>query len=395
MSGDAPELELAIERLAAGGDGVGRLCDGRVAFVPFSAPGDRLHVRVVETHARFVRAEIVALLASSPHRTTPQCVVFGECGGCRWQHLDYQTQLEAKRGIVADALARVGRIASPKAIEIVASPSPYAYRGRTRVLARAGRVGYRRARSNELCAVRSCPVLLPALDRALGALAAQPSADGEWELVAGASGDVRQTRVSAPAPSAAPARGAERVAPRAEDAALRISPLVFVQSNALLVDALVRAVVEAAGSGERALELFAGAGLFTLALAPRFARIVAVESDADAAGDLARNLRDGGIVHARVVEARAEAWLAQISGKPPPDVIVLDPPRRGLAQGGAAALAALRARRIVYVSCDPATLARDLGVLISARWRLVRAHAFDLFPQTPHVEAIAVLEREA
>ncbi len=397
MRAAPPVLELSIDALAAGGDGVGRGPDGRVVFVPFAAPGDRLRVRVIEERARFARGEIEAVLEPGADRVTPACAVFGRCGGCAWQHVAYAAQVDAKRAILGDALARIARLGAPPAIEFTASPAAYGYRGRARVLVSRGQVGFRQRRAHAVCAVTSCPLLLPALDRALGALAAAPPAgDGEWELAAGSDGRVRVAPLDAAARRRPAAReaGPDPIELVAAGERIRVSPGVFAQAHALLLDALAEALLEAAGTGDTVLELHAGAGFFTLGLARRFARVVAIESDPDAIRDLAGNVAAAGLRQVRVVEARVEAWLA--GGEADTlgaDVVVLDPPRGGIGALAAAALARSPARRLAYLSCDPATWARDLAVLLSQDWRLARVHGFDLFPQTPHVEALAVLER--
>jgi 23S rRNA (uracil1939-C5)-methyltransferase len=384
-SGDP--VELRIDALSAGGDGVGRLADGRVVFVPLTAPGDRVRARLASLRPRFARAELEEVLEPGPSRVAPRCPVFGVCGGCAWQHVAYEAQCEAKRAIVEDALRRIGRLAPPP-VTFRASPEPYAYRSRTRVLVERGRVGYRRRKSHALCAVESCPVLTPPVDAALRALAdAPPKGDGEWELAAAASGVAVH-----------PVRGAGKPVEIAVDGgSLRASPGVFFQAHAGLHEALVEAVAEDAGAGGLALELFAGAGFFTLRLARAFARVVAVEAQAEAAEDLRHNLARAGCEAVRVVEARVEAALEapDLLGGERPDVVVLDPPRAGLAPGAAERIAALAPRRIVYLSCDPATHARDLAVLTAPGFALERVQAFDLFPQTPHVEALARLGRVA
>jgi 23S rRNA (uracil1939-C5)-methyltransferase len=381
------EHPLAIDALAAGGEGVGRDATGRVVFVPFAAPGDRLRVRVVEEHERFARAEIEAVLEAGPDRVEPPCPVFGECGGCAWQHVAYPAQLAAKREILADALARIGGI-EVDAIEMVASPQPYAYRGRARLLARGGRIGFRCRRSHEPCPISRCPLLVPPLDAALAALASRGDlADGEWELAIGSDGAVRTTSLAAP-------EDAARITLAVLGERVEISPGAFAQANALLLEPLARHVVEAAGEGGEALELFAGAGFFTLALARRFARLTAVESDPRAVVDLARNLRAASLRHVRVVEAKSETVLADAAAqRVVPEVIVLDPPRGGVGPRAGRDLARIRARRVVHVSCDPATLARDLRELVQRGFVVTRITGFDLFPQTSHVEAVAVLDR--
>lgn len=368
------EHEVRIERLAAGGDGVGRLADGRVVFVPWTAPGDRAHVVVEEEHRRYARARLVALVEAGPGRADPVCPVFGECGGCTWQHLTYETQLAAKRTIVRDALRRLGGVDLTEEVSVVPSPAAYGYRSRARVLVRGGRVGYRRRRSHALCTVERCPVLTPKLEAKLARLARRrPRRDGEVELFEG------RVRV-----------GADE---------LRVSSGVFAQSNGLLVGALAEAVARAAAPPfarrGSALELFAGVGTFTLPLARRFERVEAVEGSARAADDLRANLAGAGLRNVDVrVEAVETALAKRADGGAAPDCVVLDPPRKGLVGGGAASLAALGAPRLVYVSCDPATLARDVAVLAEVGgYRVARVQVFDLFPQTAHVETLALLER--
>jgi tRNA/tmRNA/rRNA uracil-C5-methylase (TrmA/RlmC/RlmD family) len=382
------EVTLTIDSLAAGGDGIGHAPDGRVVFVPFTAPGDRVVVAIEPGAKRYARGRVVALQEAGPARTDPLCAVFGSCGGCAWQHVDYAAQVAAKRRILSDALVRIGGFELSEGPALTPCPSPYAYRGRTRVVVAQGRVGYRRRRSHAVCATARCPILVPALDEALAALAAQPPhEDGEWELAAGLAGEVRVT------PLGEREATGSRIALMAGADRIERSPGVFAQSNQLLLDALAGAVWRASRTGARVIELFAGAGFFTLGLARRFEQVVAVEGEPLAARDLARNLEQAGLRNVEVVTEPVERALAgrlQRGG----DAIVLDPPRTGLPQGFAGRIAALGACRVVYLSCDPATLARDLSEIAAAGYRLAHVEGFDLFPQTPHLEALAVLEQE-
>jgi 23S rRNA (uracil1939-C5)-methyltransferase len=379
-------VELRIESLAAGGDGVGHLPDGRIVFVPFTAPGDRVRVRLVESRARFARARVDDLLEAGPARATPVCPVFGSCGGCAWQHVAYAAQLEAKRSILVEALRRIGGLREPGPIQIVPSPSEYAYRARARVRVEAGRVGYLRRRSHALCPVRRCPVLVPELEERLRELAADPPAqDGEWELASGAAGVRAAPVASERAPRIELEVGGRRIG---------VSSGVFAQSNALLLEELAARVGAAAGSGRLAVELFAGAGFLTVGLAQRFDRVVAVEGDPAAVRDLHANLAGAGSTRVEVVGESVERALARLAGLRP-DALVLDPPRSGLPRGAAAEVAAVEPSRIVYLACDPATLARDLAELCARGYALHAALGIDLFPQTPHLEALATLERES
>jgi len=379
-------LELRIESLAAGGEGVARDPEGRVVFVPDTAPGDRVRVRLVQERRRFARGLVEALLEPGPQRTAPVCAVYGECGGCTWQHVAYPAQVEAKARILRDALERIGHVAAPS-VAVEPSPGPYGWRRRARVLAAGGRVGFRRRRSHALVATARCPVLVPELERGLAGLFASPPArDGEWELLAGEGGSVRAASL------AARGRGGAATVAVGDDR-LRVSPGVFVQSHHELLPRLVDAVAEAAGAGGTAVELHAGAGFLTLALARRFRRVVAVESHPAAARDLVHNVRAAGLAEGvEGVEARVEDWLADPERLPRrPGAVVADPPRAGLPRGAPEALAAASPARIVLVSCEPATLARDVAAFAARGYTLRRVRGFDLFPQTPHVEAVAEL----
>ena len=400
-------FECQIESLAAGGDGVARAPDGRTLFVPFAAPGDRLLVRVVEDHSRFARGEIEALLAAGESRTAPACPAFGTCGGCSWQHVRYEDQLAAKARILREALRRIGRLEVPDDVPVTPSPTPYHYRTRARVLVRGRAVGYRARRSHRLCPVARCPVLEPALEKKLAELAAAPPPPGEWEIASGDAAEARVARVGPLTRAGRRARaGGPEVAFEGAGGRVRISPGVFAQANAALLAPLCDAVCRAATGVSRgrrlALELYSGAGTFTLPLARHFERVVAVESAPAAVRDLRVNARAASLpidVRARPVEA---ALAGSDLGPPePPDVVVLDPPRAGLSDAAASQLARLGTEAIVYVSCDPATLARDLRRLCeragpdgAPRYALSSVRGFDLFPQTPHVEALAVLRAD-
>jgi 23S rRNA (uracil1939-C5)-methyltransferase len=383
------ELPLTIERLAAGGEGVAHAADGRVVFVAGTAPGDRVRARVVEEHPKWLRAEVIELEAPGPGRTEPRCPLFGRCGGCAWQHLDYAVQLAAKAEILRDALVRIGGL---KPGELAVEPSPpYGYRGRARVGVARGVVGYRRLRSHALEPAAACPVLVPELERALAALASDPPArDGEIELCAGDDG-----RVRAWGPGGL-LHGEAALAIDAGPARIAVSPGVFFQGNARVRGALLQAVLDAAGGGRRALDLCAGAGFFSFGLAERFAEVLAVESSPPAARDLRRNVEANGAKNVRVECAPLERFLAGPAARAfGADALVVDPPRTGLGAALARDLAAAAgaATRVVYVSCAPATLARDLAVLAGEGLRLRALRGFDLFPQTAHVEAVAVLNR--
>jgi 23S rRNA (uracil1939-C5)-methyltransferase len=306
---------------------------------------------------RFARAEIEEILAPGSGRREPPCVHALRCGGCSWLHLDEEVQLGARVEILRDALVRIGRIAALPAIEVLRSPQAFGYRARARVAYGAGKIGFRARRSNDIIDVEHCAVLAPGAQRALEKLRAEPPCgSGEREI-----------------------RAFDATA-----AGLEVRPQAFFQANAALWEAWPQRVGELCGNGSLALELYAGVGFFTLELERRFARVIAVEG-AESARDLARNTR------AQVFQMSVERFVGRELSALAPDVVLLDPPRGGCAPSVVDALCASRAPRLVYVSCDPATLARDVANLARTH-RIARVILVDAFPQTHHIEAIVTLE---
>jgi 23S rRNA (uracil1939-C5)-methyltransferase len=385
-------LELRIESLAAGGDGVAHDPQGRVLFVPLTAPGDLVRVHVRVSRKRFARGEVLEILEPGPSRTKPGCSAFPTCGGCAWQHVAYSEQVAAKATIVAEALERIGRLGVTE-VPITASPSVWGYRNRARLVQEGDGLGYRMRRSHSVCVVKKCPVLEPELEAALSR--ELPPWEGEepreWEIVTGSGGSVRARPVD---DEVLP--GVDAVEMQVGDDRLRISQGVFAQGNAGLLAPLAQAVVrEATGAdaSTSALELYAGAGLFTLGLARHFDCVWAVESHPGAVADLRVNLERSGATNVDVREGSVEEVLPRLQVHAP-DTLVLDPPRAGVSSEALERIQELQARRVVYLSCDPATLARDLGRLRDGGYQLQHVEAFDLFPHTPHVEALATLTLE-
>ena len=397
-------LELAIDSLAFGGDGVGRDADGRVVFVPLAAPGDRVEVALSEEKKGFARGEILRVLASGPLRVAPPCPVFGSCGGCQWQHVSYPAQLAAKAEIVARALrAEAGAVLEPA----LGSPATYGYRRRVRLTMRPGHdggppvLGFRARRSHEVVDVKSCPLCEPGLNAALAAVRDRlVPALGRPCTIELLAGDRVHVAVDVGGPEAEAAAAA--LIGRASIAGVTLAgvavgaPGVLVEGvvasasgfaqaqreQNLALRELVAAWAEPAGA--RVLELYAGAGNLTKALAAAgAAEIEAVEEDA------AQVAAAAPLPGVRFRVARAEDAVAGSTA----DVLVLDPPRTGALEVVRAVAAASALARIVYVSCDPMTLARDVAVLTAAGWRLERARALDMMPQTFHIEVVAKLVR--
>jgi 23S rRNA (uracil1939-C5)-methyltransferase len=363
-------IELTLTTISPGGEVIGRHA-GMVIFTPSGLPGETVLVEIVEQRHSFCRGRIVALITPSPERTAPICQHFGVCGGCTWQHIAYPAQLRFKRQIVHEQLVRIGKLADPPVQPCVASPTAYAYRNHAR-LARSqqGGVGYRVAQSHEIAAVQECPVLEPLLQEQLRALT--PSAAER--------GDVELRTPMAPI--------------RVGGYDYTVSGESFFQVNTAVAELLLAEVLAKldARREQHILDLYSGVGLFTLPIAAAGARVCAVESSRAACADARRNL--AGFANALVVESTVERALTQrpIAGQRW-GAIVLDPPRAGVERTALLRIAAMSAPRIVYVSCDPATLARDAQLLCSQGYALRSVQPFDMFPQTAHVESVAVFEQ--
>jgi len=445
-------MDVTIEKLIYGGDGLAHH-EGSTVFIPFVLPAERVVALPVEQKKKFVRARVEELLEPSPQRALPPCPHFGICGGCNYQHIPYETQLKYKTDILRETLRRVGRIDWTGEITAHASP-PWGYRNRAQwkirrpseaasngVPSQAAsgaasetiaklEIGYFRANSTALCAVEDCAILSPLLLKTLLALREALAAgvlprelreieafsnEGSGDLPTLANAKLLLTATFAGFPSriAEHAETIRGVVPEAASILFhdpshdrmelfgpgfleteaagtkyRVGHFSFFQVNRFLVDDLVHTVCDTE-NGRLALDLFAGVGLFSIPLAKNFERVISVESNPAATRDLEINMR--GLSSITVRTADVERFLER--NKERPELVILDPPRDGLAPEAAQRLGRLQAARITYVSCEPPTLARDLAVLVQAGYELAEVHLFDLFPQTFHMETVVRLRR--
>lgn len=426
-AGPAAERILQIEKPVYGGAFLAR-DEGKAVFTPLVLPGETARVQIVEDRERrgYARAELVELQTRSPERSTPPCPHFGPCGGCDYQHATYEAQLKIKQHVLRETLER-GGVRTPDEIEVVAG-EPWQYRNRIRVAFDAnGDPGYRGRRSHGIVPIRECPIAAPVLvEAALAAADLFRSMDArnqpaEISLFCDARGDALLASVFAAPPAAARLAdqlnalmlriprltGVNLVEVRGEqtrtvaengEAALkyragefdyRVDNGAFFQVNRWLIDPLIRSVVDT-HTGRTAWDLFAGVGLFARQLAFQFERVIAVEAATSAAEALRANLA-GSSGEARILPV--DEFLLRNAGSPRPDWIVMDPPRTGLGEEAVKALTGIAAPKIAYVSCDPATLARDLRVLLAGGYAMESLTLIDLFPQTFHLESVVQLRR--
>ena len=380
-------LEVEVERILPGGMGLAH-AGGKTVFVSLAAPGDRLRVRVEREQGNVLFASIEEVLAASPVRVEPPCPYFGRCGGCDFQQLTYEAQLTAKAEMIRDCLHRIARLEQVPEFAVTASPDTWRYRMRAtwQIDREQQLIGYYERGSRRVCDVADCAVLRPELQARLEAVRATewqqfPEELQHLDVVAGENGI-----------SFAPSFAEFETLPLSLTVRGEIyhyNAETFFQINPSLLGALIDfALADAAGG--RALDLYSGVGLFTLPLARLLESVVAVEANPAATRFARRNLQHAGLTNARVVTATVTDWVRSVA-LDQVDFVLLDPPRAGAESAVINGLLRLKAPRICYVSCDPATLARDLKKLVAGGYVVQSLNAFDLFPQTHHVETVVHL----
>jgi 23S rRNA (uracil1939-C5)-methyltransferase len=352
-------IEVTIEKVIFGGDGLARIQQGFIVFVPFAAEGDRVRVRITERKAHHARAEIVEILQPGPARENPPCPYYAKCGGCQYQHLTYAEECRLKENQVREAFARVGKLADAPILPIIASPNPYGYRNRITVHAESGRIGFRGVNGRDLVDIRECLLARPEVNAQLARLRGNRPADGHYSLRDGT-----------------------------------VPPSGFFQANHDLRETLRGLISKALPErGATLLEGYCGGGFFTEIVAGRFERVLAIDNDPRTLRDAHRlglanvEWRDGDVAFILPEELRA---LTEATGKE--TSVLVDPPREGLPVRLAEALCLDPVAHLAYVSCDPATLARDARMLAKS-YRLVSVQPIDLFPRTAQIECVSVWQK--
>ena len=437
-------MRVKIEKLVYGGDGLAH-GDGKTLFVPFALPGEEVDVAATDQNKKFTRCRIDRILTRSAERIESPCPHFRTCGGCQYQHISYEAQLRFKGEILRETLRRLGRLDWPNPIKFHPSP-PFGYRNRAQWKIRPLQIpardrssmsanghslgiGYFRASSSILCPVESCAILSPMLagilDEFRKRIAEHTMPEGVQDIEAFADADdqklllnicfssLRKTNKTLVEKLLREIPGIESLllqetsGPRMElngpgflhyrvrEKQLRVGHLSFFQINRYLVEDLVHTIARLAGRGNVAFDLYAGVGLFSVFLADTFTAVKAVEADPAAARDLEIN---AAATQKNVSSHNwaADHFLSQWKRKPGwnvPDVVVVDPPRSGLESNVVQSLLDILTPRILYVSCDPSTLARDLAQLCTGMYKITEIHLFDMFPQTSHIETLVCLER--
>lgn len=402
MSVTAP---LLVDGFTHGGEGVVRL-DGRATFVPGALPGELVRVRETEDNGSWGRAELVEVVAASDDRVTPPCPYIDDCGGCDLQHATGEAQRRLKTRVVREQLTRLGKVVDPPVADCLAVGPDTGYRTHAQFHAgRDGRWGFHRAGTHDVVPIDTCLVLTEGAQSvkdevgpSTGAVQLQvrgPSTGqraavlhpgpGPMDLPEGAF----DLALAQPDGSTVSIRGDGRVVEQVAGIDFAFAPSGFFQVNTGGAEAIVRQVLDAVGSVDGAVvwDLYAGVGLISLPLARAGATVTAVEGDPDATEHLWQNAETAGL-ELDVVTGAVSTFVAS-DHEERPEIIMLDPPRAGAGRDLVRALAALAPATIVYVSCDPAALARDTRALADAGYRMTNAQPLDLFPQTHHVEIVA------
>jgi 23S rRNA (uracil1939-C5)-methyltransferase len=386
-------IEVKIEKIVPNGFGLA-FAENLTVFVSLAAAGDRLRVRIREKKGKIAFAEIVEILEASPDRIEPECVYFGRCGGCDFQQMNYAAQLEAKVGIIRDCLTRIGRIAYENEIPIVGS-RPYGYRSRAAWHAdtRRKRIGYFKRNSHEIIDVETCPILTAELQNVLTGLRENIDWESFWsetvEIEAANAGEeisVYSNEINEPTREISFSAGGEKYFYDADS---------FFQGNQVLIEALIEAAIKDS-AGETALDLYCGAGLFTLPLARKFQNVIGVEASENAAEFAKKNLENARLENVRIHTENVDEWCAENAGNfQGIDLVLLDPPRAGTSKTTIENILKIEPKQISYVSCEPSLLARDLRVLCESKYEIESITALDLFPQTHHVETVVRLKLRA
>jgi 23S rRNA (uracil1939-C5)-methyltransferase len=395
-------FELELTTMTHGGNALGRH-NGRAIFVPYGISGEHAKVRITQDKGRFAHAQIVEITQPSPARVTPRCKHFGVCGGCHWQHIDYAAQLEFKRQIVLDQMRRLGGFADVIVHPTIGSDSAWSYRSHVSFhTARDGQLGFVTIDNRTVMAIDECHIIHPELwsiaqaENELTAKTPRTPRDSFHRMRLQVGTDSHELMVSTDAEDDDTGEGFSRVLTETthvhytiKERLFQVSAGSFFQVNLRQAETLVDLVLAHLQGAQQILDLYAGVGLFTAFLAKDARRVVMIESASTAISDAKVNLAD--YTNVEWVEGFVENALSRVEGKF--DAAVIDPPRTGMKPKAIDALVKYAPQKIVYVSCDVATLARDATLFAANGYRLIDVQPVDMFPQTYHIECVATFER--
>lgn len=408
----AETFQVKMEKMVYGGDSLGRLPDGRAVFVPFVLPGEVVQIELVDEKKRFARAWPVEVIEASPDRIAPRCIHFGACGGCQYQNLDYAKQLELKEAIISDQFQRIGKIENPPLQPIVPSPTPWNYRNHIQFhLGQGGELGYIHTDGEHLLPIRECHLPQEPINELWPQLKLGPESgvyrlgirldsydalmlimEGDDPTPPAFSENIPISAVYTPPDARLTVlAGDDHLIYTILDRHFQVSARSFFQVNNAMAEKMISYLLEhlIISRDTRAIELYAGVGLFSAFIAANVSHLTAIESSGSACHDFAINLDE--FDNVILYEAETEDVLPTLNMEI--DLLIADPPRSGLAPAVHDALDKLHPPQIAYISCDPATLARDARKILNKGYHLVSVTPFDLFPQTSHIESISIFEK--
>jgi 23S rRNA (uracil1939-C5)-methyltransferase len=384
---DLPPITVRIDSLVFGGQGLGHLEDGRVALVSFAAPGELVEATIERDHTDYVQAVTTRVIEASPDRVEPPCSLFGRCGGCQLQHMAYPAQLAAKKHVVEEQLRRIGRLEGVRVDDTVAG-NPWGYRNHIRLSTGPthGDVGFISRHGRGLLTVNECPIAHPFINALLPQL--QHRCKGLHQVQIRYNESTGSHLIKPEIEGLDIPSGQTSYVERLGGRSFVVSDSAFFQVNTPQAERLVELVGEALPErGGLLIDAFAGVGTFAVIFANRFRHVIAIEESVSATKDAKANIHE--TPNIRIQVGKVEEVLPAIEDEP--DAIILDPPRAGCAPPVLQAVARLRPRVVAYVSCNPATLARDLRALVDGGYRIERVTPVDMFPQTGHIESVTHL----
>ncbi|MBI5945366.1 MAG: class I SAM-dependent RNA methyltransferase [Chloroflexi bacterium] len=405
--------DIPLEKLTYGGDAMGRLPDGRAVFVPFGLPGETVRVRLTQQKQNFARGELLEVLTASPQRIGPKCKHFTQCGGCHYQNLSYENQLQAKAEILCDQLQRIGKIENPPIQPMVASPLEWNYRNHVQFhLTAEGKIGFINSKGNSAMPIEECHLPETSIDSFWRELQFESNKDVERVSIRAGRDEELMVVLESESPETPELEieadvsivhlyeehpvviaGQGYLTTSVLEKYFQVSAASFFQVNTAMAEKMVEHLFARlpVSLSTTLLDIYCGAGLFSKFFAPKCGRVIGIESSESACEDFAVNLDE--FDNVELYEGAAEEILPGLESRiVSPAYMIVDPPRAGIERHALDAIINIKPQVIAYVSCDPSTLARDAARLISGGYRLVEVTPFDLFPQTYHIESISIFE---
>lgn len=406
-------FDISLEKLTYGGEAMGRLPDGRAVFVPFGLPGEKVRVELTEDKKNFARGKLLVVLQAAPDRIAPKCKHFVECGGCHYQHIPYDKQLQAKTEILRDQLQRIGKIENPPVEPMIASPSEWNYRNHVQFhLSEDGRLGFINSNGDAVLPIEECHLPEAGIDSFRRDLQFESSAGIERVALRAGADDDLMVVLESETPETPELEveadvsvvhvfddhsvvlaGKDHIFLNVLNKDFRVSAGSFFQVNTRMAEKMVEHLLaKLPGAKRQLLDIYCGAGLFSKFFADKCEKVIGIESSESACEDFAFNLDE--FDNVELYEGAVEEILPALAGQVENQACaIVDPPRAGIERHALDALIQIEPQVIAYVSCDPSTLARDAARLINAGYRLVEVTPFDLFPQTYHIESISIFEK--